>query len=248
MKTTPVAFEELPYGGHMKSKRLKALARSLAPQLGVVLVGITVSLLAAVGIIPSIPVLTSQVSRFLIEGSLGVVMLFSFLENLPAINAYFPGSIVLLVRMTSTYGNPQLALAVYLAILIPAMLANFLTFLLGSFWPQATAGPKEHGAAYHPSKKLTLWYFLTYWHPHLAAMTALIAGSKGVPLITHLKSFLPVSVFWSIVWGLLLYHIGSAFDVKSQLGSLFYIYFGIWIAWDIRKFFKDPSQYDRTTD
>lgn len=218
--------------------------RAIAPQL---------LLLAAMGAIvilgeidASFADLDTRIIGYITTGGLEVVALFSLLENLPGVNALFPGSVVLVARMGTTHGDPELAFSTYLAILIPAMIANTLTFLLGTrFARRSRSYPgAEVVQSTTATSALWLWYFTTYWHPHLAALTAYAAGSKGVAFSRHLSAFIPISLLWSVVWALLLYNLGAFIDVSTQLTSLVFIYLAVWIAWDLRKLYRDKQAVD----
>ena len=192
--------------------------------------------LGLAGIIPSMAELSFLLSHIIEEGGLGLVIGASFLENLPAVNAYFPGSVVLLVRMSSTAGKLDQAIIIYLAIVTPAILANLLTFGAGRLLRQrknlATSSGIPNATRY---RSLWIWYALTYWHPHLASMTALASGSEGVSPPAYLRTFLPISLAWSVLWATLLYNVGVLFDPRSQLVWLSWVYLVAWFLWDLRK-------------
>lgn len=218
------------------------ILKAIAPQLLLLAALGVIGIFAELELIPSLPEINSRVIGYIAQGGFGVVALFSFLENLPGINAYFPGSVVLVARMGTTHGDPGLAVSTYLAILIPAMIANTLTFLLGTrfvnrsvTYSQAQSTPTTTRL----KSSLWLWYFTTYWHPHLAALTALAAGAKGVGFSRHLATFLPISLLWSVIWAVLLYNLGAFVDVSTQLTSLVFVYLVLWIAWDLRGLYRE---------
>jgi hypothetical protein len=210
------------------------IARRFAPHLFLLLLLATLQVLAMVNIIPPAEVLSSLLSHALQEGGLTLVAVASLLENLPGVNTYFPGSIVLLVRMTSTAGEPYQALLVYFCVLLPAIGGNLCSFYIGRIFPRRATGGTESRSA-TDSRKTIAFYVLTYWHPHLASLTAYASGSTGMGAGTHAKYFLPVCISWSMFWAFLLYHTGAILDMNSQLVWLSWVYLALWIIWDLRK-------------
>jgi len=216
------------------SKLLSKTARYFLPHLVVFGVLILLSILAAVGVLPPMGELSLQLGQLINEGGLGLIFAASFVENLPTVNAYFPGSVVLLVTMTSTSGDPARAVWVYMAVVVPAILANLLSFLAGRLMWQ------KRGHRVEPNRTKRVWglvmlYIFNYWHPHLASMVALSTGSEGVTISHHLRAFLPVSLGWSLIWAVALYNMGMSVNFSAQMNWLVWVYLILWFLWDYHK-------------
>jgi hypothetical protein len=212
---------------------LLLIVRKLRVQLLLVGVLCLVQGLAALGAIPPSEHLSQRLIHLLEQGGFWLVALFSFVENLPGLNVYFPGSVVLITRMSLTAGYPGVALLTYLAIVLPAIAANMVSYWIGRRLApnSAVAAPAE--------KKLWWWYLSTYWHPQLAAMTALASGSSGIPFIRYAQHFLPISIALSFIWGLALYSLGSVGPIRESVFPLAWVYVLVWIAWDVYKFVRE---------
>lgn len=220
----------------MAKTNLSRLHR-IIPQLCVLGALSLLHLLALNGMMPSPERLTAQVENLFAKHGLPLVALCSFLENIVGVNAYFPGSIAILAGMALTAGNPTRALQMYFAIVIPAIAANQLSYWIGWRLRSRTDRLSISGA-----KKIWTWFLLTYWHPHLAATTAMASGAGYLKYRTFLRYFLVASLSWSIIWGLTIYHFGQELELRSNLVSLFYVYLVAWIVWDLIRPISRPSK------
>ena len=194
---------------------------------------IVLQLSALIGLLPTSDVLAERLVALFRSHGLPLVAVASFAENLAGFGTYFPGSVALVLAMTLTAGDPIRASLTYVAVVLPAIVANILSFLAGRSRSKNTL----HTAAVS-TQRLWVWYASTYWHPQLAGVTALAAGSSGVTLRRHVATFLPVSVAWSILWAIVLYSLGQGVSVPRALAPGIYIYLLGWILWDLRKFMR----------
>lgn len=181
----------------------------------------------------------SQVEQFLLiyynEYGLYAVGLLSFIENLPAVNAYFPGSLAILTAMSITNGDPLLGFQTYLTIYIFAFISYNVSFFIGKFFITSSSEKNTNNR-----KKILILFFTTFWHPHSASLTSLGAGSEGM----HYKYFIfytiIVSFFWNTFWALLMYNIDiSLLETSGNLiNVLIALYLFIWLIYKSLKFFK----------
>lgn len=211
--------------------------RRVTPQLTVLSALTALAIAGKTGIIPTINELASVTAQYLLNAPLQVVALFSFIENLPLVSAYFPGSLVILVRMAGTSGDPAGAFITYLAIAIPAVAANLISFELGRVIGTASfvRSPKRNRV-----RSQAMLYASTYWHPQLAAMTAFLSGSRGLRRNLHLKLLLSIGVPWTAVWATLLYVLGVGLPVREDLTLLTLVYVVIWLAADTLRHLRSP--------
>lgn len=216
----------------------KPLWRSILPQILILTLVGFLYLLSLLGVIPSPAQLNGiLVEKFKLYG-IPLIAFCAFLENLVGVNVYFPGAFTILTGMALTSGNPSQAVVTYFAIYLPSYTANISSFYLGFL------SRKENPVVTAPKKQNTLlWFFFTYWHPQLAAITAFSAGSSGLltPQVFWRHSF-AVSLFWSVFWGVVIYQFGFAANFAENFVTLFLAYVVIWMAIDVFKWFKRKSQ------
>lgn len=208
--------------------------RKILPQIVILsLIGVFYSL-SLFDIIPS----PSQLNGILVEKfktyGLPLIAICAFLENFVLVNAYFPGAFTILTGMALTAGNPGRAVLTYFVIYLPSYTANILSYYCGFLYQC-----KDIAGAIPKKRKSLLWFFFTYWHPQLAALTAFSAGAGKFLLPSNfIKLSLGISLFWSIFWGAIIYHFGLFTDVAHNFLLLFLGYIMVWAAVDIYLWFR----------
>jgi membrane protein DedA with SNARE-associated domain len=212
----------------------QSLFRTLLPQM--ILFGFlaTLYLLSLLKLIPSPHELNDLLLKLFKDYGLPIIAVSSFVENLIGVNAYFPGAFTILTGMSLTAGHPSQAVVTYLAIYVPAYAANVLSFFSGK-WQKGDVQNLTHPV----SKRAWSWFFLTYWHPQLAAITAFSGGVRSQVSTKHffVISFV-VSLFWSLFWAIIIYHFGLMAKVADYFGLLFIAYLLIWTSTDTWKYFR----------
>jgi membrane protein DedA with SNARE-associated domain len=212
--------------------QLRSLLRILRPQIFLLAILALFYSLSLAGSLPSPRDLNSLLLRLFKQHGLPIIALSSFIENLIGVNAYFPGAFTILFGMSLTAGNPSKAFATYIAIYIPAYIANVISFFLGNWQCRQDAIDKIP-----TSGKTWSWLFLTYWHPQLAAITAFSAGVRHqIPRRLFLSISFVASLFWSLFWAFLIYHFGLLANIGDYFAVLFLAYLLVWIAKDVLKF------------
>jgi membrane protein DedA with SNARE-associated domain len=218
----------------VEEQKVESLIRGIFPQIVLFAIVVGLSVLSHFGIVPP----PNQLNNWLIQSfktyGISVIALCSFLENLVGVNAYFPGAFTILTGMALTSGDPSKAFLTYLAIYLPSFLANLLSYRAGLL------NEKRHREkAFTCQKSTILWFFLTYWHPHLAALTAFSAGAKHVVSFERfLKLSATVSLFWSVFWGLIIYHLGLPDQFAQNFFQIFLGYLAVWTLFDIFRWNK----------
>lgn len=202
--------------------------RMLAPHLILLTASLSVTLLSWQGVLPTASILMNRLLQLFTAYGVPIVAMCSFVENIPGISTYFPGSTVLLLAMASTSGDPKRAVLTYAGVLMPAIAANLSAYYLGR---RSSGGSQGKHRSY---RRMLFWYASTYWHPQLAALTAVASGSEGTPISLHLRCFLVTSIPWSIFWALVLYRTGAkVLTGVTEAPWVFYIYLLAWTAWTI---------------
>ena len=202
----------------------RAWLRNLFPQIVVWLLFIAASSLSFLGVFEE-----RQLLIFL-EHSIGaqvtLVAPFSFLENIAGFNIYFPGSVVILVAMGLTHGDPWKGLGTFFLIVVPSTLAHILNYCVGRFVKR-----RENGSA----RGSSLGFALAGWHPHLMGLVSVGAGADGWDFGTFLRRFLPWHFAWNTFWGVVMYTAGGSVIREAGLSWFFVLYLVIWTGWGIRK-------------
>lgn len=220
-----------------KTQRVKFrdLAHVLLPQSILLSFVGALYILSLAGAIPSPKQLNEILVSLFKTYGLVLIAISSFLENLVAVNAYFPGAFTILTGMSLTAGHPGQAVLTYFAIYIPAYCANLISFLLGRSQQWRFRSLEKPPKA----SRLWVWFFLTYWHPQLAAASAFSAGSQpSMDKMNFLTSSLCVSLFWSIFWAIIIYHFGLSASVARHFATLFIVYIVLWAGFDTWKFLQ----------
>lgn len=212
---------------------VKSFLRALLPQTILLALIAVLYLLSLFAVIPS----PSDLNDILLEAfrryGLPLIALSSFLENLVGFNAYFPGAFTILTGMSLTAGHAGKAVLTYFIIYVPACVANVLSYFLGGC---RKPGLREINSSF--SQKIWLWFLLTYWHPQLASVTAFSAGVRNIPKTTFLGHALVASLFWSLFWAVIIYHVGLIANTARYFTFLFVVYVLIWAAIDTRSFLR----------
>jgi len=214
----------------MPQLKLKGYLHALQPQLIVISLVLILQILSLLAVIPSPGKIVILISDLLVTYGIPLIIFASFAENFAGLGTYFPGSIAILSAMALTAGNPERAILTFIAIVIPAVIANILSYYIGY-----VSRNKESPPAARSSKALFAWYGATYWHPQLAAVSAMASGGEGIKFWRYFSHFIPVSIAWSIFWALLLYNAGKIVSIPSIFAPLFYFYLIGWLLWGIKK-------------
>ena len=218
----------------MSLLKLKSYFRALKPQLIVIGLVLILQILSRFSFIPNPNEIVAFMIGLLATHGLPLIMLASFIENFVGLGTYFPGSIVILSTMALTAGNPMQAIITFFAIIIPALIANVSSYWIGYF----TRAKEPTTFPARDTKALFAWYGATYWHPQLAAVSAMASGGEGIKFWRYFTHFLPVSLVWSIFWALFLYNAGKIVFSPSLFALLFYCYLISWLLWGIRKHYR----------
>lgn len=205
---------------------------------------ICLELLAYYQIIPSTDEITLMITDSVERSGLIVVGIISFLENIVGLNVYFPGSVIILIAMAQTAGDPQRAFVTYLVIYAFAFLAYNTNYFLGRYYFKN--GDKAKNKLMKPKKKYSsMWvqFLTTFWHPHFAAVTCLYVGSKGYKYKEIIKYMIVASFIWNTFWAITLYNVGLVTKTTTlNLKGLVYLYLIAWIALDSYKFYKKEKE------
>ena len=205
------------------SKFLLKLSNARA-ELTLLCVTIVILIASGFNLIPSMETIGALVFEAFVKHGIALVAACSILEGIVGINTYFPGSFTILVAMSTTAGDPIRGLGMFVAITISAFVANIVSFLIGTTIKSASPPPNSR------------IFWLTYWHPQFASLTAFQAGASGhLSLMRFFKQFTPPLIIWNTFWAILMYNIKLTPSSGSSIIYIFLIYLIVAAAYKIKK-------------
>jgi membrane protein DedA with SNARE-associated domain len=155
-----------------------------------------------------------------------VVFVAGLAEGLLVANWYLPGSVVIVLGVGLSGGEPTRAV-LYVGLVVVAFvvtaIANYwlgrtawykFLLVLGLRKPLEQLRPRVEGRG-----ALALYY--TYFHPNVGAMVALSLGILRIPFWRFLFHATVSVLAWNTLWGLIAYNIGS--DVLVRLLDMRFI-------------------------
>lgn len=201
--------------GKSVSDKMNAAAARIRPQLILLSILVGLELAKSIGLIPPPSEILQAIGRLIAGGGWWLLLLVSFAEHLAGVNVYFPGSIVIFVSVSSLAGKPEAALLTVLATIFGAVLAHQVNFFFG----RRLRGDKASRptTAARSSSWRAVGMAVMFWHPHLGALTAIVAGREGMPYRTAAGIIIVSTVFWQALWGLFAYNAGRGL-VHGDLG------------------------------
>lgn len=206
-------------------------ARLLAPTSVLVLTSLWLWLVV-LGLLPPLADVVLLLESFFQTYGLPVVLLTSVLENITYLNAYLPGSVVILTAMALTNGDPLLGFYTFLAIHIGANGGYQISYVLGKILGKESFLPP-------PPKARWIQAFGTYWHPHLASLTSTFMGQHNVPWRTFTATAFSTSLVYNILWAVLIYNVGNFITKAGNLLWFFvYAYLILWIGYEVYRWYK----------
>ena len=215
------------------------IIKLLRMQLFLVAFLVALSLLSALKIIPSAVEMSLMLQKLFRSYGLVAVGMISFIENIVGMNAYFPGSIVILFAMSMTAGDLKMALLTFLVIYLPSVLAHNINYLLGRLGSKKIVLDANNSAALNNlnnKNNISYIYFVTFWHPHFTALSCLASGSEGLPYRKFISRFLIISIFWNSFWGVLMYNIGGLSGKEFNFVPIMIGYIVLWGGYDYWKY------------
>lgn len=202
--------------------------------LSIIIIYIFIYFMFYLNLLPPITKIELFILEYYKDYGLYAVGLLSFIENLPAINSYFPGSIAILTAMSITNGNPILGFYTYLTIYLFAYIAYIISFFIGRYFITTKSKTIEK------EKTIFILFFFSFWHPHSASLASMTAGSEGLSLKFFFIYMTIVSFFWNSFWAILMYNIDiSLLETNGDLiNILISLYLFIWLFYKSFVFIK----------
>lgn len=194
------------------------------------------TVLSAWEVIPSTSELSKALQVFFDSYGLPSIGAISFFENIVGMNAFFPGSVVILIAMAMTAGDLQKAFLTFLFIYIPAVIAHNINYMLGRFGYIEPTSTIETNFNSKRKKDILYLYVFTFWHPHFTALSCLASGAEGMEYKKFIFWFLVISLPWNIFWAALMYSIGMSTGSEFNFMPFMIAYVLVWGGYDYMKY------------
>lgn len=206
------------------SRYLRLLFFRNWPLFVVLVITLLLDFLNFFGLGPSFNELIGSIADSAHSVSYIAIVIFSILEHLVFIGVYAPFSVVILVIMASTAGDPTRAFLVFLAILLGQIIAYSANILLGSRITNKVAHSRRISF-------LELW--LSCSHPQLGAAATFSLGSSNQKYLTAVAQSVFAVTPWSVFWALVAYH--GLTQIIDDIGwsTIFYGYVSVVLLVDI---------------
>jgi membrane protein DedA with SNARE-associated domain len=203
------------------------IKKLLAPLL-LLAVAIVFTFASRTGLLPPQATLLKSMQQLVGSSAAAWLIVIAALETTVAINVYFPGALVILASMAGTGGRLDLVVRTFLFIIIGQALGVLASYFLGRVAQEKLSAAAEQSAARTGSG--TAFNFLTYAHPHSAALTSFRLGYQTYPL----RNFVLVAGVSIVVWGLFWTWVslrGMWLLRESPWDAVFLAYVLSWILW-----------------
>jgi membrane protein DedA with SNARE-associated domain len=163
-----------------------------------------------------------------------VLFLSAFIEAVPPINIYYPGSSVILLAAAFSRQGSLNFFAVVVITTIATLIAYTIDFLIGYhgyFKVLKRFGfAGAIGSAKEKIEKNDRWAWLLYFHPNFGAVTATAIGTVKMPFRKFIANASIATLLWVIFWAGLCYL--SSEKIASLIAARWFVIFIvlIWIA------------------
>lgn len=170
----------------------------------------------------------------------------AFIETIPPVNLYFPGSVVIVVAVShSRTGalNPFLVLGLIEAAFIICYSLNYLVGRFGLHWflVRCGLGPAIERSKLRISQRGMFWLWISCWHPNFGAIASVASGILSVPFIRFFSNMAFAVVLWNALFGSIAYF-GSKNIMKLLDLRWLLVVVLLWIVWIIVKGMKSTKR------
>jgi len=141
------------------------------------------------------------------------IFIASLIEGLLVVNWYLPGSLVIVLGVILSAGNPIRVVFMVAIITIAFLITSVINYVFGRYaWYRfllflGLRVPLEKMKQRVEKHGLVL-IFSTYFHPNIGALTALSSGILRLPFIRFLVYSIIALILWNVFWGLVVYLVG----------------------------------------
>lgn len=172
-----------------------------------------------------------------------VLFVSAFIEAIPVINIYYPGSsIILLAAAFSRQGTLNIFLVVLLTSLA-FQIAYIINYFIGKHgWYRLFIKLGLGGSLENTREKIekhgSRWLWLTYFHPNIGALTATTYGILKIPFRRFFITSILAVLCWDIFWGAFCYFGSGIIEGIIKARWLLLSFAFAWIILQIIKAFR----------
>lgn len=217
-----------------------ALTAAVYPAV-VTLSFILLVILWRVASLPTPEELTNTIETLFNAHGCWIVGVAAFLEGVAVINLYFPGSLVVVLGVTSSLGNPSLAFLMVAVTILGFFLSSLLNYAIGYFgfhklllriggrkwFDQTQTWHKRHGC--HA-------LLLAYVHPNIGGLMAMACGNARLSLLDFIRPTILSILLWNTCWGFAAYSLAPT--LRAAAANTWPIILGL-TAWTLATFLRE---------
>lgn len=195
--------------------------------------------------LPSSTALVELARKYLDLYGYPIAFAAAFVEAIPPVNFYFPGSVVIVVSVShSRTGvlNPFGVLGLIELAFVICYSLNYFIGRFGFYWflVRCGLGPAIERSKQKISKRGMLWLLISCWHPNFGAIASVASGILSIPFRRFLINIVLAVIVWNGIFGLIAYfgsdNIMKLLDLKWLL-----LLVAIWLIWIIIKGTKNTK-------
>ena len=181
-----------------------------------------------------------------------IVGIAAFLEGVAIINLYFPGSLVIVLGVTSSLGKPSLAILMVATTMLGFILSALVNYAIGYYGFHRIL-LRIGGRQWFD--QVQIWHqrygprvlLLAYVHPNAGGLMAMACGNARYSFFGFLRPTLIAIILWNTCWGFLVYWLAPT--LRAAAATIWPIVVGL-AAWTLvtfvrailRKPLSTPSQ------
>lgn len=134
----------------------------------------------------------------------------AFIEAIPPVNLYFPGSVIIVVAVSRSRSGDLNPIVMVAAIILAFVICYSLSFYVGrlglhGFMMSCGLGRSIDKWRERLADRGLGWLMLASWHPNCCAVASVSCGILSVPYLRFLRYMLPAVVLWNALFGTLAY-------------------------------------------
>ena len=197
--------------------------------------------------LPSSTALVDLARLYLDQYGYPIAFAGAFIESIPPLNLYFPGSVVIVVAVShSRVGslNPFIVLSLIEIAFIIAYSINYFVGRFGFHWFLIRCG--LGGAIERSQRKISnrgmLWLFLSFWHPNFGSIASVASGILSIPFLKFFCNMMIAVFIWNGLFGCIAYFGGENVMQLLDLRWLL-VFLVLWLLWlTVKKLYQKNNQ------
>lgn len=211
----------------------KTLGAATTP-FSLIAILVTIDALAWMGVLPQKSDMFMSLSAWLAGGGILFILILAIIENVAIVNVYFPGSIAILAAMAGSAGEPTAVLRVWIVVTCGYVIGLSITYWVVRLFFSPSGPARESNFASNrgllSSARKALF---TFWHPHLASLTAIVLAQRGCSYSSFAIIASSCAALWNAIWTCVILAFGNIFSESGVGFVLVYAYLFVWLVWSL---------------